>query len=318
MIRALVGSFVLLVAAHALAQDDAGRLYDEGVAALEAGESERALDLFRRAFELGPSTEHGLALAATLQQREQLTEAIDLYDRLLGGELGDLDADRTRAIEQARRQADRARAVLHVRVEGDALDVEIEERPVGTVRRGAALTLRLDPGTHRIRGGIDGHFGAPTSIELGRGEQREVTLTPPEVPMSVETGAESETGAVTGADTGTETGAGAGAGSESETDAGSGSVGPWIVLGLAAAPLAAGIATGVMFNERVDRAEAAGNHRDAQPHLDDARPLGRTANASFAIAGALALTGLIWGIVSRARRDDRRVEVGLGVVRGAF
>lgn len=308
MIRSFVASLVLLVANSALAQEDADTLYDEGVAALEAGESERALELFRGAFEASPTAEHGLALAATLQQRARLTEAIELYDRILDGELGELEPERASAIARARQLADRARAVVLVRVEGDALDVEVERRPVGTVRRGAALTLRLDPGTYRIRGGVEGHFGAPTSVELTRGEQREVTLAPPTMPDADADDADADGDAD----------ADANADADADSDAASRNAGPWILVGLAVVPAAVGVATGVMFNERVDRARAAGNHRDAQPHLDDARPLGRVANASFAIAGALVLTGLIWGIVSRTRNDDARVEVGIGAVRGSF
>ncbi len=297
MIR--LASILALIAIRAAAQD-ASTLYADGVQALEAGQSERALELFSQAFEMAPDAERGLALAATLQERERFSEAIVLYDRILEGELGELDADRASAIATARRQAERAQAVLHVQVEGDALDVELDDRPVGTVRRGAALTLRLDPGTYRIRGGIDGTFGTPTSIEVGRSERRDVTLVPPEVAPEL-----------VSADVGVPD-------VQPDPPPPSPSPAPWVLLALSAVPAGVGIATGVMFNKRVDRAEAAGNHRDAQPHLDDARPLGRTANASFAVAGAIALTGLIWGIVSRTRDSDRTVTVGLGTVEGSF
>lgn len=297
MIR--LASILVLIAVRVAAQD-ASTLYADGVEALEAGQSERALELFTQAFEMAPDAERGLALAATLQERERFSEAIVLYDRILEGELGELDADRASAIATARRQAERAQAVLHVQVEGDALDVELDDRPVGTVRRGAALTLRLDPGTYRIRGGIDGTFGTPTSIEVGRSERRDVTLVPPEV-----------TPELVSADVGVPN-------VQPDPPPPPPSPAPWVLLALSAVPAGVGIATGVMFNKRVDRAEAAGNHRDAQPHLDDARPLGRTANASFAVAGAIALTGLIWGIVSRTRDSDPTVTVGLGTVEGSF
>lgn len=288
----------MLIAIRVAAQD-ASTLYADGVEALEAGQSERALELFTQAFEMAPDAQRGLALAATLQERERFSEAIGLYDRILEGELGELDADRASAIATARRQAERAQAVLHVQVEGDALDVELDDRPVGTVRRGAALTLRLDPGTYRIRGGIDGTFGTPTSIEVGRSQRRDVTLVPPEV-----------TTELVSADVVPDV--------QPDPPLPPPSPAPWVLLALSAVPAGVGIATGVMFNKRVDRAQAAGNHRDAQPHLDDARPLGRTANASFAVAGAIALTGLIWGIVSRTRDSDRTVTVGLGTVEGSF
>jgi hypothetical protein len=161
--------------AIASAQDaPAAEAYDRGLAALEAGDTDGALRAFREAFEVEPIPEHALAVAATLQEREALGEAIGLYDRLLAGELGPLTPAQIGAIAEARARASERQAVLTVTVEGAReLPVELDGAVVGSVAAGAALTLRVDPGEHRVTGP---RAEEPIVVTVGASERAAVRL----------------------------------------------------------------------------------------------------------------------------------------------
>jgi len=90
------------------------------------------------------------------------------------------------------------------------------------------------------------------------------------------------------------------------------SVGPWIVLASAALPLGSGIATGVLSAGAIDDARDSSDQPSAKEDADRARRLARAANASFAIAGALAIAGVVWAIVDRSGSDGRGTALRLG------
>lgn len=96
------------------------------------------------------------------------------------------------------------------------------------------------------------------------------------------------------------------------------SAAPWVVLGVGVATAAAGVPIGLIARSRHDDARDAENHEQAVERRDESRRLQRTANALFGAGGALAIGGLVWGLVTRRSpdADDRatRVEVGLGTI----
>lgn len=163
-------------------EGSAAALYDAGVSALEQGELQVAEGWFRRAFSSDPQATYGLALAATLQERGSFTEAIDLYDRLISGRLGTIEARQLEAVRSARDQAESARAEVRVTTENPTeVRVEIDGARVGNLAAGAVLTRRVDPGTHIVAGSVDGRR-TQIEVTLARGEHRTLTLElPPEV-----------------------------------------------------------------------------------------------------------------------------------------
>jgi hypothetical protein len=173
---------LLVACSIASGQDAPPTPYERGLAALEAGDTEGALSAFREALASEPTTEHALAVAATLQERDALGEAIGLYDRLLAGELGVLTAAQSAAIADARTRAVERQGVLMVSVEGAGeLRVELDGVAVGSVASGAVLTLRVDPGEHRVTGSN----AAEVVVTVAASEERPVRLriAPPPAPV---------------------------------------------------------------------------------------------------------------------------------------
>lgn len=162
-------------------------LYERGVAQLESGEDEAALASFRRAFELNTEGRYALALAATLQHRGLLTEAVALYGRLLASDLGPLQDGQAEAIVAAREAARSQQATLEVTsAHARELRVELDGSPIGTIEAGAPLALRVDPGRHFVVAvdPVSGRRGEPTSVEVREGGHSELTLRAP-VDLSV-------------------------------------------------------------------------------------------------------------------------------------
>jgi len=273
---------VLSASGAAIAQD--GQVdYDRGVEALEAGATDRALVHFRAALEAEPHPDHALALAATLQQDGELTDAIELYGRLLDGEFGPVGDAMAAAARRASSQADRERASLGV-TGPRAIVIEVDGEPRGRLQ-GEPLTLRLDPGGYRIRGTTGAGSTEVFVLTLAAGEERSISLPAVELPAE---DAQPEPEALIEEPQPTTTRA----------------RGPWILIGLSIAPLAAGITTAVLFRRRIDQADAAPSLLEAEPAIRDAERFGPIATASFALAGALALTGLVWALVDRRRAAD--------------
>lgn len=98
------------------------------------------------------------------------------------------------------------------------------------------------------------------------------------------------------------------------TDAERTSAAPWVVLGGGVATLGAGLTLGLLASARNDDAQEAGSHELAVQRRDEADRLQLTANVLFGIGGALAVGGLVWGLVTRRRPRDVEVALGFGHV----
>ncbi len=250
-------------------------LYQAGIEALERREPELARQRFAAAVEATPDARYALALAATLQELGAPTEAIGWYDRLLAGELGPLEEDRRAAITEARAQARALQAELVIRVRGAAeATVELDEADAGVAGANAPLRLRVDAAVHRLRARRGDARSEAVVLEPRTGETREITLDAPPAaaaaPLPPSPVAEAPR----------------------EVDPA-----PWIVLGLAALPLGVGVGAGAAFLGAVDQARAAPDHRAAAGFERDAHSFAVVADVSFAVAGALAIVGLVWGLI---------------------
>lgn len=267
--------------------------YQRGVAALEEGDANRAVDAFREAFATEPNPRHALALAATYQQRGDYLAAVGLYDRLLEGEVGELSERQSEAVREARDAAVARVVTLEVSTgDGRAMTLEVDGAASGRVTADEPLLLRLEPGQHRVRGvGDDDSVSETLLIDVGAGGRREVTLTLDEAPDVEEVEHIVE-----------------------EPIPPARPAGPWILLGMAGLPIGLGIVGGVLHNAALDDADLAPSQVEAAPFIDDARRFGRMATTSFVLAGALVLTGVIWAIVGRRRSGDGSARLRMGRV----
>jgi tetratricopeptide (TPR) repeat protein len=84
---------------------------------------------------------------------------------------------------------------------------------------------------------------------------------------------------------------------------------PWIIAGVGVAGIATGIGVGALANKKEDEALAEPVQRDAEALKGDAEDLALAANVTFALAGTVALGGLIWGIVDVATVEPPEVSV---------
>ena len=83
------------------------------------------------------------------------------------------------------------------------------------------------------------------------------------------------------------------------------SVAPWVVAATGVVGLGAGTTLAVIAVGRRSDADEAPDQQQAGAQLDDARRAALGADVAFAIDGALAVGGTVWGMIDlrRARRD---------------
>ncbi|MBO6938561.1 MAG: hypothetical protein JJ863_26575 [Deltaproteobacteria bacterium] len=286
--------FSILCAAATASAQAGEEAYQRGVAALEEGDTEGAVDAFREAFATEPNPRHALALAATYQQRGDFPAALGLYDRLLEGDVGELSERQGEAVREARDAAVARVVTLEVSTADDrAMTLEVDGRASGRVTADAPLLLRLDPGQHRVRGlGDDESVSETLLIDVAAGGRREVTLTLGEAPEP-----EADEPVV-----------------EPTEPPPARPVGPWIVLAAAGLPLALGIVGGVLHNASLDDADLAPSQVEAAPFIDDARRFGRVATTGFVLAGAFVVAGVVWAIVAGRRSSDGSARLRMGRV----
>ncbi len=82
---------------------------------------------------------------------------------------------------------------------------------------------------------------------------------------------------------------------------------PWIVAGVGAAGIGAGVVFGLMSNgARTTAASEATDAMTAVREHDRAKTFALAANIAFVAGGALALGGLVWGIVDVGRSEPKQ------------
>ncbi|UJR80215.1 tetratricopeptide repeat protein [Sandaracinus amylolyticus] len=163
------------VPAHA--QDgDATRLFEEGVALREAGDSAGAVERLRRAHALDPGDRTAYNLAAALVDRGDLVEAQRLLRRVVARQRDLLVADAAR--ELLSRIEERI-ASVQLRIASIQPTHALYVDGAATDAGAGAREISLDPGRHRLEVRDDrGVVLARSEVELREGERRAVVLHP--------------------------------------------------------------------------------------------------------------------------------------------
>lgn len=173
--RLLIVLFTLPALAHA--QDRARELFTRGTAALQEGRFPEARDLLRESLEHNahPSTAFNLIVA--LRGTDDPVGAVELCDRLLGGDFGALAAARR---AQAASVCDDARgdvATIEVETFGaENVTIRIDGSPAGEVRAGERFERTVNPGRRVVAATAPGHAGDEQVVNVERGGRARVML----------------------------------------------------------------------------------------------------------------------------------------------
>lgn len=171
-------------------EEEARRKFEEGTLALREQRYGAAADALRRSLELMPNVANAFNLAVALRGAGRLTDALDILERLLLDEFGELGEERRPVVGEERRQvrAERPQLVVSVRGVPQAV-VAVDGRTVGTVS-GAGLVVDVDPGERSVRVTATGAEPVERTVEVARGSMARVTMNV--APTPAETAANAE------------------------------------------------------------------------------------------------------------------------------
>jgi len=154
--------------------------FNEGVAASDAEDWDRAADRFRAALDLRASAAIALNLAVALGHRGNVVEATEL----LRGVLLDRSAndDVRSSAQQTLAMLEPRVAWLEVQMEGaaDSVSLQIDALQIADVM--LARAIPLDPGAHHVSVLRDGVECAGGDVTLAEGERRAMVLNVPAAP----------------------------------------------------------------------------------------------------------------------------------------
>jgi hypothetical protein len=156
----------------------ARELFESGSVALEEGRFPEARDLLTGSFELHPHRATAFNLIVALRGTEEPVRAVELCDRLLGGELGELPAERRTQAETICNGVRDDVARMFVGGEGaDRIEVRVGGEPRGDIGPDLPpLAVALDPGRHVVVGTAPGCAPDERVVELDAGEIARVAL----------------------------------------------------------------------------------------------------------------------------------------------
>ena len=194
-VAALILSTLVPLAARAQApevdvEEEARLSFEEGTLALREQRYDEAASALRRSLELMPNVANAFNLAVALRGAGRLTDALDILDRLLLDEFGELDEERRPVVGEERRlvRAERPQLVVSVRGVPQAV-VEVDGNTVGTVS-GAGLVVDVDPGERTVRVTAADAEPVERTVEVARGAMARVTMTV--APTPVQTAVEAQ------------------------------------------------------------------------------------------------------------------------------
>lgn len=175
--------------------EEAQRLFREGVALREAGDSAGAISRLRAAHRLEPDDLRAYNLAAALADAGRLVEARTLLRRIVARPSELLIADAATALLA---QITPRIASVSLTIDGDASDTRLLVDGARTDRGpGGARAVSLDPGRHRFEvHDRRGNVLARSEIEVGEGERRALVLRPVTSPLATAHAATPDAGAV--------------------------------------------------------------------------------------------------------------------------
>jgi len=91
------------------------------------------------------------------------------------------------------------------------------------------------------------------------------------------------------------------------------SVAPWVIAGTGLVTVGVGAVLGVMSGSARSSAEEAGSHESAAEDLRRAEDFATVANVSLAVGGAVALLGIVWGVVDVMGTGSTESEEGVAL-----
>lgn len=163
------------------AADEARTTFNEGRALLEEGRFVEAKEVLGRSFELAPRMQTAFNLAVALAGVGESMESVELLDRLLAGEFGEISDDIRSAAEDRRTLF--ARTIAHLTLQ--------TEPAAAALRLDGELTARarmhnLNPGVHILDLSAADYLDHQQRVDLQPGETRALELSlelapPPEV-----------------------------------------------------------------------------------------------------------------------------------------
>lgn len=180
MSRAWITAALLALSAPAAAQDvrveRARELFEEGMRALGDERPGEAISPFRRSLALSARVPTAYNLALALRASSELVEAIEVLEGLLADRYGELD-DLTRAHAETHRAELVTRIPTLVVRATTELELEVDDRSVGSVSPDAPRELRLDAGEHVVRGVRPDGSSVRREVRLEEGERAALMLS---------------------------------------------------------------------------------------------------------------------------------------------
>ncbi|MEM9193951.1 MAG: hypothetical protein AAGF12_32550 [Myxococcota bacterium] len=172
--------------------DRARHLFEDGRNALERGRFAQAIERLEESLELysNPSTAFNLAVA--YRGATQSLESVDLLERLLAEEFGELPEDRQAEVQAMRNETQLEVSGLEVRTDARNTHVELDGRAVDEARiavverteDGDLLQIELNAGEHVLALNAEGRRTVRRSLDLALGETRRLEVTLPEASLS--------------------------------------------------------------------------------------------------------------------------------------
>ncbi len=174
-----IGSVAHVAHAAPSARDrqDAAVLTNKGRAAARALRHGEAIDLFRKADQLDPTSARKLELSKALVAEGKLVEASQILNNLINdASLGPRDKWAKDAAKKQLAQFESRIPWLQVQVVGPASSAKVRVEVDGKEVE-ANTEAPVDPGKHTVAVDADGYESADRNITVAEGEHKQVTLT---------------------------------------------------------------------------------------------------------------------------------------------
>lgn len=160
--------------------EDARRHFEVGMRALTDARFHDAARELAISHRLLPNVANAFNLAVALLRVARVQESIALFEALLSGSFGELEAAQRTAIQTRIDEAARALAELHVQIRGtEVARIVVDGQEVGETRSGV-LSVHVDPGPRRVEAAAEGFEDAAETAraESGAAVTVELTLSP--------------------------------------------------------------------------------------------------------------------------------------------
>lgn len=303
--------------AHAQgARDEARELARQGIALLDQGQNEEALEKLREAEAKFHAPTHLIYMARALTGMGKLVEAhnfyIDVLVEAIPNYAPDAFHDAQKSATDGARELEAKIATLRVSVTGDKAEqarVTVDGNEIARPR--LAHPIAVEAGSHRVEASAPGALPQKREVEAPVGAATDVALE-----LAAEPGAAPNP---------------SGGNAAGEESASAFPIGAGVAFGIGGAALVVATVTGVLTLQRADEIKETCNENVCPPEqeaeADDAKVLGNVSTAMFAIGGAGVALGAILLIAGAASDDEAagdrpRVDVALGpmgvAVRGSF